>query len=289
MPKKKIPGKKNNQAKSAAAWKLTTLFIVFGGMAFGILWWARTDADSEAARKIRELTGIVLVGQPAPEPEPVKVAEPEPVEIVEAPEPPKPQEPTELDWSAFRSQSEMWPDWLKVMVDKEITLTYRGKSFGEVTFSEGQLLNVKGFSGNGLVAGRTGGSEMEVHISATNFSDWFEEEHGDQHFMNYPEKQSIEPAADFEDELITELRIWSMQNYNTPLIEIGENNLVLRIHKDTERDNDANYAPEAMGVARAYLRIQGELGGTDNYASCEIRDTATGELLGANGIFVPRF
>ena len=294
MPNKRLRGHKKNTTKSTAAWKLTTLFIVFGGMVFGILWWARTDADSDAAKKIRELTGIVLVTQPTPKPEPVKVIEPEPepVEIVVAPEPPEPpdpQKPTKLDWSTFRSQPEMWPNFLRIMVDKEVALTYRGKSFGEVKFTEGQLLKVKGFSENGFVVGQTEGSEMEVHLSATNFIKWFEEEHGDQHFMDYPENQSIEPSAGYEDALITELRIWSMQNYNTPLIEIGENNLVLRIQKDSERGNHANYAPEAMSVARAYLRIQADLGGTDNYASCEIRDTATGELLGANGIFVSRF
>ena len=130
---------------------------------------------------------------------------------------------------------------------------------------------------------------MVVQLSATNFSKWFKDTHGEDYEITYPEVENNTRADDFEQELITRLRRWSLQMYKTPLIEVGENSLILRWHSRAREQAEVNYAQEAMNVARAYLRIQAELGGSDNYASCEIRDTDTGELLGSNGIFMPRF
>lgn len=294
MPKRKKKNKKE-QSESKALWRMTTLFIVFGAVIFGLFWWARTDAQSESAKKFRELLGIVLIDAPEPEPEPIApVYQPEPEP---APEPePKPEpviaveppEPKALSWSHFRSQSQMWPTTLEIAVDKEVSLTYRGKVYGEVAFSSGQILNVIEFSQNGFVHGRINGNEMEVHVSATNFSAWFEETHSEDYEMTIPDKEIIKPAKDYEQELITNLRIWSMQNYNTPLIEINQDNLVLRL-KPRRSEANPDYSPEAHSIARTYLRIQAELGGTDTYVSCEILDSKTGAVIGSKGIFIPRF
>ena len=295
------PKKKDDKARaeSKTLWGTTTLFIVFGALLFAIFWWARTDGESEVAWKIRNLLGIQLLEQAAaeatPEPEPPAPViepetepepEPEPI-VVEAP--PEP-EPETIDWSTFRNRSELWPESLKIMADQEVVLTYRGNSYGEVNFEPGQPLDVIGFSENGYIFGRTGGTEMEVHLSETDFAAWFEAQHGDDYELGAtPEKEAIRQVRDFEQELITELRRWCLRNYQTPLIEINEDNLVLRWHSRSRDESDADYSLEAMSVARAYLRIQAELGGQDNYASCEIRDPETGQLMGSKGIFIPRF
>jgi hypothetical protein len=293
MPKPAKPTNKDkDKAKMKAAWKTTTLFVVFGSVIFAIFWWARHDDESDVAWKIRNLLGIELLEKPAPapappviEPEPQPEPEPEPIVFEESAAP----EPEELTWPDFRSRSELWPDTLKVMVDEEVTLTYRGNTYGEVSFTPGQALRVMGLSDSGYVLGRTGGTGMEVHVSETNFSSWFEENHGELFEITVPEKESIRQAEDYEEELITELRRWCLQNFNTPLIEINEDNLVLRWHSRSRGESQANYSLEALSVARAYLRIQTQLGGKDNYASCEIRDPDSGKLMGSNGIFIPRF
>lgn len=134
---------------------------------------------------------------------------------------------------------------------------------------------------------------MEVQLSATNFNAWFEDTHGDAHSVTYPKaspkaRENARPDS-FEQELITQLRRWALQTYQTPMIEIGENNLVLTWNSQAREDNAVNYKQEALNVAQAYLRIHAELGGSDNYASCEIRDSNTGALLGSMGFFMPRF
>ena len=295
MPKAPNQDKKK-KAESKALWTTTVVFIVIGSLLFVVFTWARTDGHSELAKKIRELTGIVLITEqaPAPEPTPVVVETP----VVEEPEPepapiepvdPEPQEPEELDWSEFRNKKSLWPDTLKISVDREVALNYRGNTYGEVVFNSGQLLNVSDISKDGFVSGRTSGIEMEVHVSATNFDSWFEKQHSEDYEITVPEKETAEPSDDYEDELITQLRIWCLQNYNTPLVQIKKDNIVMRLHAEADRDTNSNYAMEAMTVARAYLRIQAKLGGHDNYASCEIRDPDTDELLGSKGIFIPRF
>ncbi|PXA03558.1 hypothetical protein DDZ13_11285 [Coraliomargarita sinensis] len=291
------------QAEAKAAWKTTTLFIVFGSLIFAVFWWARTNDESEVAWKIRNLLGIQLVDKPAEEaadnkPLATDQIDDEPAELEPGPEPvedsavveaaPEP-EPEAIQWPAFRKRSDLWPKTLNIMVDQEVTLLYQGTSYGEVTFQSGQPLSVINLSENGYVFGRTGGNEMEVHVSETNFATWFEQTHGDLYEITVPEKETNRLADDFEDKLITELRIWCLKNYQTPLVEINEDHLVLRWHSRSRGDNEANYSLEALSVARAYLRIQAELGGEDNYASCEVRDPDTGQLMGSKGIFIPRF
>ena len=293
MPKKTQKSEKE-KAETKALWQTTTLFVVFGALIFAMLWWARTDGESTVAWKIRNLLGIELLQEaaPPPPPEPAPVIEPEPVvEPEPEPEPFIPEEPPEpeaLQWADFRNRSNLWPQSLKITVDREVTLRYHGNTYGEVAFEKGQLLDVIGFSENGYVFGRVGGNEMEVHVAATNFDSWFDQQHGADYELTTPEKESSRPADDFEEELITELRLWALRNYKTPLIEINENSLVLRWHARSRGESEANYSLEALGVARAYLRIQAKLGGNDNYASCEIRDPDTGRLMGSNGIFIPR-
>jgi hypothetical protein len=291
-----MPKKANkDKAETKALWKTTTLFIVFGALIFAAFWWARNDDQSEVAAKLRHLLGIQLVEKQAPEPEPAPVAFEEPDEAPPPPEPfdagePEPAEPEPLSWEAFAGRKSLWPDALAITVDKEITLTYRGKTYGEVAFEPGQELNVFDLSENGYLYGRVGGNEMEVHVSATNFSDWFAKTHGENYVLSsLPKRENTERVEDFEEELITKLRIWCLKNYKTPLIEINEDNLVLRWHSRSGNGGEADYSLEALSVARAYLSIQAQLGGHDNYASCEIRDPDTGRLMGSKGIFIPRF
>lgn len=302
MPKDTKNSDKKKKAETMAIWKTTTLYIVFGSLVFALFWWARTDGQSEVAWKVRNLLGIQLLEEalpePAPEPvspviEPEPVVEPEPIAFeppeTTEPEPPEAPEPEALKWAAFKDRTSMWPDSLQIMVDQEVTLTYRGNSYGEVSFNSGQALDVIGFSENGYVFGRSIGNEIEVHVSETNFGTWFESEHGALYEITYPERERISQPSDFDQELITQLRIWCLKKYNTPLIEINEKNLVLRIDPKGNERSSGSYALEAMSVARAYLRIQAELGGSDTYASCEIRHSGTGKLLGSKGIFIPRF
>jgi len=107
--------------------------------------------------------------------------------------------------------------------------------------------------------------------------------------VTYPEAKKNPRAIDYEQQLITELRRWLLRAYHTPLIELGEDTLILQWPTRTRDLAEIDYAQEALNVARAYLRIQSELGGSDNYASCEIRDPNTNALLGSKGIFMPRF
>lgn len=292
------------KAKTKALWKTTSLFVVFGSLIFTMLWWARTDSESAVAWKIRNLLGIELATQtePATEREAIQpMVERQPEAETETQtktqtetqtEPlvtPEPVKAESLDWDEFINRPNIWPETLKIMVDQEVTLTYHGNTYGRVSFKKGQPLNVDGFSEEGYASGRSGGNEMEVHVSETNFNTWFQDQHGDQLELSIPEKQSSRQADDFEEELITELRLWALRNYNTPLIEINENNLVLYWRPRSRGTSESNYALEALSVARAYLRIQTKLGGKDNYATCEIRDPDTDKLIGSKGAFIPRF
>lgn len=297
----------NQKADAAAAWKLTTLFIVIGALIFGIFWFARTNNESATAYKLRQLLGIFLVNKSAPAPAPV-VTTPEPAsapqpetelnpELNPEPEPepvivevePEPVVLESMTWSNLKSNPVMWPDSLNINVDKEAELRYRGNIYGEVSFSSGQYLEVLEISAEGFIRGRINGTEMEVHATATNFRTWFEEKHGDRYEITIPKKEFLEKVEDYEEQLIADLRIWTMQNYGSPLIEIGEDNLILRLQGDTSDNTGIDFSPEAHSIARAYLRIQAELGGTDTYASCEIVDLRSGRSLGSKGIFIPRF
>lgn len=292
MPKSKAPANKKTQ-KSSAAWRIALIYVLLGTLAFALMWWARTNTTSKVAQSLRDLTGIVLWQEPAANPapeaiEPVIEPEPEaePIEVVQEPTPPP--EPKHLNWNEFKNLSNLWPASLEITVDKTVALTYRGKIFGEVAFNTGQNLSVINFSDNGFVYGRINGNDMEVHLAATNFNAWFKQQHGELYTISYPEKNITQPKDGFEEELITRLRIWCMTNYNTPLIEILESKLVLRMPSVSGQNTTSGYSLEALSVARAYLQIQDELGGNDTYASCEIRDSKTGALLGSNGLFIPK-
>lgn len=295
MPKKP-KNRTKKQAETRLMWLTTFILAVLASVIFLGLKWAQSEDESELAQTIRDVTGIQLLQEPAPPPEPAPnpfdsdiepppEVEPEPV-VIEEPEPP---EPETIAWDTFVNRSGMWPDNLKITVDQTVALTYRSRKYGEVSFQSGQILDVISFNENGYAYGKIGGTEMEVQLSATNFETWFEKEHGDLYHITYPEKKAPSRADDFDQKLITELRRWCLQNYKTPLIEIGENSLILRSHSSARKELGMDYAQEALNVARAYLRIQAELGGRDNYASCEIRDSETGALLGSKGIFMPRF
>lgn len=299
--------KKNQKANAIAAWKLTTLFIIFGAFIFGIFWFARTNSQSVTAYKIRQLLGIYLATKPAPPPAPVVTVtepqpaiEPEPAAFDPVPEPePEPEpvivnvepEPVVLEsltWSDYMRQPLMWPDSLEINVDKEAQLRFRGNVYGELSFRPGQLLEVFELSEGGFIRGRSNGTELEVHASATNFATWFEGKHGESHEITVPNKTIPEKVENYDEQLIANLRIWSMQNYGTPLIEIGENDLILRMPVKASESPNADMSSQAHSVARAYLRIQAELGGNDTYASCEIVDSRSGRSLGSKGIFIPR-
>jgi len=195
-----------------------------------------------------------------------------------------------MEWSDFLSKRNMWPRQLKIQIDPVVELVYRGQSFGEMSFETGQTLEVISLSKEGMAYGTTKGNEIEVHASETDFEQWFQNKHGEDYTISVPTRTRQRIVDDFEQELITNLRIWALRNYNTPLIEIGEDSLVLRLSSSALGDAapGTDLSLEALSVARAYLRIQGELGGKDNYASAEIRDSETGRLLGSKGIFIPR-
>ena len=282
------------QAEAKIRWITTLVYVALGSIIFGLLHWARTNEQSEPATKIREIANIELKPTevaPPPEPEPAEpviepVPEPEPV-VVEEPEPP---EPESLAWDDFMDRSDLWPKTLEIVVDRKIDLIYQGKSYGEIEFSSGQKFEVGELSANGYLFGKTNGLETEIHASETNLLAWFDQEHGTEFELTYPDKLEIEKVDGFEQQLITEMRIWSMTNYNTPLIELGEEKLILRLKPVSKGGKSVQgYSLEALSVARAYLRIQASLGGDDVYASCEIRHSVTDELLGSEGMIIPRF
>lgn len=280
--------KKKAKAAPKAAWRITAIYVMLGALIFGVFWWARNNTQSEVAQQIRDLLGIHPAKQAAPEPQP------EPIVVNDTPapvvpqEPPPPPEPEDITWQDFVANRSIWPSELKIEIDPVVTLRYQGRSFGEMGFESGQILNVINFTKEGLAYGRTYGNELEIHVSATNFEEWFEQNHAEDYNLDYPKRVKRGEAEDFDEELITNLRIWSIQNYNTPLIEVQEDKIVLRLHSDGRTKLSEGYSLEAQSVARAYLRIQAELGGDDNYASCEIRDIDSGKLIGSKGIFIPR-
>jgi len=54
-----------------------------------------------------------------------------------------------------------------------------------------------------------------------------------------------------------------------------------------KRNFKARQRMEAREIARTYLALQKELGGSDTYAACRIVHPRSGELMGAGSIFVP--
>ena len=295
MPNKQSPQKqakpKRPRLKTLA---LCTLPIILGG---GILYWvAGSTAELESTAAQQE-TGEDPKLDPAPPSESTPEKEPliafpgaeDAVPYQEA-RPLEPPPPDAMPWAEFVARPSIWPKRLSISIDQEIPVRYRDNNYGEMIFSPGQMLEVFELNADGRVLGSINENTFYIPVTATDLKTWFVGKHGEYDVLAMPDadepvKTATSLSDEKENELITRLRVWTLSNYDSHAIEIGEDNLILRWTPQEEAE--INFRVEAREIARKYLMLCSELGRADNYASCEIYDRSSGEFLGSNGIFIP--
>lgn len=261
------------------------------------LYWAHVDRDSRLAATIRELTGIPLAGGEAlaDDADPVVEPEqpPEPAAEVEEPIEPEPEpEKLVLDWPGFLERDFLWPDTLRITLEKSVPIQYYGTNFGEMFFTPGQLVQVDSIREDFTIRGTVNGNDLIIATDQTNFRDWLEETYGEEYILNIPKYGQDAGQKTERAELLSilpsvenELRRWALVNYQSGDLSIGPKEIVIAWALTVGSTSDYRY--EARRIARKYLELQAEANGTDNFASCRIVHPETGELLGVDSIFIP--
>lgn len=270
------------------------LFVLVGGIVY---WIIGPKAEPEPAATQQENDESAEPEQPEPvEPEPEStplISFPDADEAIPYQEarPLEPPAPKAMPWSEFIAQPSMWAKRLSITIDQEIPVRYRDNNYGEMIFSPGQTLEVFEFDADGRVLGSINGNTVYIPVTATDLEDWFLGKHEDYDVLAMPEApEPVERATNLseekEGELISQLRVWALTNYDSHDIELGEDHIIL--HWTPQEKAEVEFRVEAREIARKYLMLCSELGRADNYASCNIYDRSSNKLLGSNGIFIPR-
>lgn len=291
--------------KKRTGLKAFLVFVILIALAIGAFFWVQNDTEFEFTGKIREAVGMRSTqpeAVPEPELEAPATEKPETSPLIAFPDADDVVEEkvttnealftlNEMNWAEFIERPSMWPDTLSITINQGIPVRYRENNYGEMIFSTGQTIEVFELSEDGRVLGSIGENVVFIPAYATNLNEWFLGIHGKYDKLIMPETAEAPKTADKlsdedEQQLLTELRIWTLNNYDTHAIEIGPEKLILRWTPTEEADID--FRLEAREIARKYLMLGASKGRNDNYASCEIVHATTGEFLGANGVFIPR-
>lgn len=299
MPQKKKT-KKQKASRSETVLRALAIFLLIAALA-GVLFWASSAEDSRLAESIRGMVGL-------PDPTDQEVEESVPVtapaepEVTEAPPPSTEPEPAEvpppirdITVGEVAQSRDLWPQTLDLTVSRKVTIRYNGNQYGFMEFTPESRLEVVSLTDNAEVVGTISGNSLTILLQNTDFTEWFETTHGDRFNLQpmppVPETQELKTAplvsaSGAGDPFWTDLRIWCKQNYDSVLIEIGEDNIIFRwSQKDL---TTADYNMEARTIAEKYLRLRIRDGSDENYAACEIRHPDTDELLGASSVFMPQ-
>lgn len=280
----------NDQQKALA--KVIAIFTVLSACLFGVLYWAKTNTESELAKQIRSTIGFAeptdSTAPPAPVIEKVVVAPPPPPPPEPEPEPEP--EPIAISFEQICNRRDLWPSQLTLTKAIEVPISYRGNTYGELSFPAGTPFTVDSLRKTQALNGYIEGNYLSIPVSQTDFVAWFNQRFDKSYVTEAPIEQAFTAANNLDDshvqwDIHTQLLYWLQRNYGDCRIEIGENTLVMHWKPQTEVEID--YRFEAREVSHRYLMLQAEKGGSDNYASCEIYYTPTGELLGTGSIFVP--
>jgi hypothetical protein len=277
--------------------KAALFFVVLSGGCAILLIWAAKSEDSKLAEKIRQTVGIKApYVAPAPTPPVVVVeAEPEPMPVV-IPEPKPAPEPIpfpEISYEEITRSKYLWPQSLELQTSKKVTIRYQQQEYGYMEFVEGATVEVHALKTPAEVYCSINENFISLSIHDTNFSEWFTEKYADRYVMlPIPETEDIRiqshalDTSEGEARFWTEMRLWCHKNYESISLKIDDDQLIFRwLPKE---DAPIDFQLEAREIARTYLLIRAKLGGTENYAACEIRHPTTDELLGSSSIFIPR-
>ena len=273
---------------------LCALLVVLGG---GIFYWAGASKTApEPVATQQEKEEIPEPEEPAPsESTPERtplIAFPEPDDAVPYQEarPLEPPTPSAMPWSEFISRPSMWPRRLSITIDQEIPVRYRDNNYGEMIFSPGQTIEVFELNRDGRVLGSINENTVYIPVTATDLEAWFDGKDDEYDVLAIPDapepvKRATNLSKEKESELISRLRTWTLNHYDSHELKIGEDSLILRW--TPQEQAEINFRVEAREIARKYLMLCSELGREDNYASCKIYSRSRGDFLGSNGIFIP--
>jgi hypothetical protein len=256
--------------------------------------WAKSDGDSIFAKNVRALIGLTGPAIPESTIEPaaapvIEVALPKPLE----PEPVKPSKPlpVEFNYKEFVDSPGMWPDVLELMFETSVPIIYNGKHLGQMRFVPGQVIKVDSIHHNQKIIGSVDGNYLSIPAAKTSLLQTFHDEYGEQYYMRLPEgfaeSSNEDEEAKFQVDLLYAMRKWCDLHYGNCSFEIADEALILRWL--AQEDAPVNFLVEGRAVARQYLKLVAERGGTDNYAACEIYHPRTGKLLGIGSFFTPSF
>ncbi|MGJ8654232.1 MAG: hypothetical protein ACSHX8_13315 [Opitutaceae bacterium] len=293
MPKKR----KHSKERSPLLIVVIIMTLFFCSIALILIWSSKT-LDSPLAEKIRNFVGIRAVAPEvveAPVAPPVEVVEiieepmPEPVPVIEEPPPITP-----ITFLEITRSKNLWPKSVKLKLSKQIPIRYKQLNYGYMEFSEDSTVTVQSLKAPAEIFGSVNGNFISLSVDETDFVEWFTEEYAERHVLQ-PIAQNDDKESDSIPDIDTpegekafwsEMRIWCHQNYESISLEVGEEGLTFKWLP--REDAPINYQLEARTIARTYLLKRAKYGGTDNFATCEIKHPTTDELLGASSMFIPR-
>ena len=292
-----IKTKKNKHVEERKALIKAVIFflILVGGCALVLLWASRSQ-DSEVAEKIRKTVGIKAPAPVSPEAEPsVSVAS----KSMSNTKPTAPSEPIPIPiptitFLEITRSPHLWPKTVALTKSKQVSIRYQDNNYGYMEFTKDSDIEVIALKAPSDVYCSINGNFLSLSVNETKFAEWFTEKYADRYVLeaiapdalNANEATTDLSTPEGEKTYLNQMRLWCHKNYESISLEIGEDALIFKwLPKE---DAPIDYQLEAREIARKYLLLRAELGGTENYAACEIRDPVTNELLGAGSVFIPR-
>ncbi len=190
----------------------------------------------------------------------------------------------------------LWPSTLELRQTKQVEIRFNGKSYGDIEFLKGSIVEVQALKMPSEVVGILNGNYLSLTLSETNFEDWFRMQYSEYYDLKIDDLRVPEAVTVLLSDIDTaegykvfwrDLQYWCYVNYDTAQLTIEEDTLTFEwLPKENV---PVDFRAEAREIARKYLLKKAEFGGEENYAACQIIHPDSGEQLGASFTFIPRF
>lgn len=289
--------KKNKHVEERKALIKAVIFflILVCGCAL-VLLWAAGSQESEVAEKIRKTVGIKAPAPVAPKeiPSTPGAGTSQSMSNTQLAAPPEPTPIPTITFLEITKSPRLWPKTVALKKSKQVSIRYQDNTYGHMEFTEDSEIEVIALKAPSNVYCSINGNFLSLSVNETKFVEWFTEKYADRYLLeaiapdalNAKEATTDLSSSEGEKTYLNQMRLWCHQNYESISLEIGEDALIFKwLPKE---DAPIDFQLEAREIARKYLLLRAELGGTENYAACEIRHPVTNELLGAGSVFIPR-
>ena len=241
-------------------------------------------------------TDFVIDLELKPEPEPV----PEPVVFVPELEPdldPErglPPKPTIISMAGLARSNRLWPEKLKLVEPLSLKARFKKSVGGEAIFHINSVFKVYRIYEDGSIKGRLMGIDMILPLAKTNLLEWFESTHSHKHILTPPAPGAppaiVELTPEGNAKFYVAFDAWCLRFTRAKKITIGDEAIIAEVEVPKETasaQKERGWRSTAEAIAKAYVIQYKKVGGTDNYAICNVVDMKTGTILANASFLIP--